>query len=417
MVSGMSQHDAASDREVAATLRTRRLSQRLDTAAIGAASGLLFTHQGHTLAGVGEWARIGFERPDGWGHAQAALRALAADADSNPAAFAALPFDPTQPGELIVPQICVGEDPDGARWITGPKECSDAELITAATAVIDRHDTRQPTRFDLRSSLPPEQWRDVVMPAALEQIATGRVRKVVMARELVLETDQPVPLAEVIGRLRQSFGSAMVFSIDGFIGASPEMLVSRAGDIVRAHPLAGTMPRASDPAEDARMAASLLSSEKNQIEHGITIDWLLDSLLPFCSYVDAEPEPSIVTLANVHHLGTRVEGRLSAPSASVLELVAALHPTPAVGGDPQGEALAVISEVEGFDRGRYAGPTGWVDSQGNGVFAVSVRSATVNSTTVRICAGVGVVADSDPEAELAETRAKFQAMLSALIRP
>ncbi len=186
---------------------------------------------------------------------------------------------------------------------------------------------------------------------------------------------------------------------------------------MRAHPLAGTAPRSSDPEADARLAAGLLASDKNRWEHRITIDWLLDTLLAYCSYVDAEPEPSIVTLANVHHLGTRVEGRLSSPAASVLELVSALHPTPAVGGDPQGRALELIAELEGLERGRYAGPAGWVDGAGNGAFAVALRSAEVSGREARFCAGVGVVADSDPAAELAETRSKFQAMLSALVRP
>ena len=221
----------------------------------------------------------------------------------------------------------------------------------------------------------------------------------------------------MIRALRDSFPTAVVFRIGGFLGATPELLVSRHGDIVRAHPLAGTAPRSADPAADGRLAAGLLASAKDQGEHRITIEWLLDGLLPFCSYVDAEPEPTIVTLANLHHLGTRVEGRLSSPPASVLELVAALHPTPAVGGDPQGRALEIIAELERADRGRYAGPAGWVDGDGNGAFAVAIRSAQIDGLVTRFFAGVGVVADSDPEAELAETRTKFRAMLGALIRP
>lgn len=239
----------------------------------------------------------------------------------------------------------------------------------------------------------------------------------VLARELILTTDQPVDEAAVLAVLADTFPTSILFAIDGFIGASPELLVARHGDVVRAHPLAGTAPRASDPAADSRMAAGLLASSKDRGEHRITIDWLLDGLLPFCSYVDAEPEPSIVSLANVHHLGTLVEGRLSSPPASALELVEALHPTPAVGGDPQAEALVVIEELERTDRGRYAGPVGWVDSDGNGAFAVGIRSAQIVGSDARLFAGVGVVADSNPEAELAETRSKFRAMLGALVRP
>jgi isochorismate synthase len=263
----------------------------------------------------------------------------------------------------------------------------------------------------------PEDWRDNVVADAIKRINAGELRKVVLARELEVTTDHPIDTAAVMERLRQSFSGAILFSIDGFIGASPELLVGRSGDVVRAHPLAGTAPRSSDPAIDQRLAAELHASPKNRHEHGITINWLLSNLLPYCSYVDAEPEPSIVTLANVHHLGTLVEGLLSSPPPSVLELVATLHPTPAVGGDPQGTATNMIAEIEGMDRGRYAGASGWVDGSGNGAFAVNVRVAQVSGTHATVYSGNGIVGDSDPEAELAETRAKFQAILGALVRP
>jgi menaquinone-specific isochorismate synthase len=144
---------------------------------------------------------------------------------------------------------------------------------------------------------------------------------------------------------------------------------------------------------------------------------VLDAVLPFCSYVDSEPEPSIVSLANVQHLATLVEGRLSSPPASVLALVAALHPTPAVCGWPTAEALAAIAELEGLDRGRYAGNVGWVDADGDGRFGVAIRCAEIDGNRARLFAGNGIVADSDPATELAETRAKLQAMLGAVVRP
>jgi anthranilate/para-aminobenzoate synthase component I len=195
------------------------------------------------------------------------------------------------------------------------------------------------------------------------------------------------------------------------------MLVSRHGEIVAAHPMAGTAPRSGDSETDTRLAAQLLASTNTRAEHRITIDMVHDTLLPWCSYLDEEAEPSIVAMANVQHLATRLEGRLSTPTASVLELVAALHPTPAVGGTPRDLALAVIEELEPISRGRYAGPVGWVDTAGNGVWAVGIRSAEISGHTARIFAGVGVVADSDPATELAETRAKLQSMLGAVIRP
>jgi menaquinone-specific isochorismate synthase len=240
----------------------------------------------------------------------------------------------------------------------------------------------------------------------------------VFARALVLHASDEFAIAPIVQDLARRFEHAMLFSIDQFIGASPELLVSRIGRTVRAHPLAGTAARRDDPTEDAAQIAALLASSKDRVEHQITIDWLLEELLAFSSYVDAEPEPAVVSLSNVHHLGTLVEGVLSEPAASVLDLVVAVHPTPAVGGNPQGQALELIAELEGFDRERYAGPAGWVDGDGNGQFAVSVRTAQVDGNTATICAGVGVVAQSDPQAELEETQAKFRAMLgSFLTRP
>lgn len=398
----------------------------LDPFAVGARSGLLYAHGDFVLAGIGEAGRIPVTRPDGVAESQALLSVLTGVDEVNlpgtgAVAFGAFPFDRHAPGELIVPEIVIGRGPEGRRWLTTPEHMTDADAVAIIDVAVAEADERvagsQATSYSLTSPMAPETWRDDVVGRAIEHIANGEVEKVVMARELRLETDQPIDVAAVLDRLRQSFRAAILFSIDGFLGASPELLVGRSDDIVRAHPLAGTAPRSSDPEADARLAAGLLASDKNRWEHRITIDWLLDTLLPFCSYVDAEPEPSIVTLANVHHLGTRVEGRLSSPAASILELTSALHPTPAVGGNPQGRALEIIAELEGLERGRYAGPAGWVDGNGNGAFAVGLRSAEVSGTTARFCAGVGVVADSDPAAELAETRSKFQAMLSALVRP
>ncbi|MCU1499916.1 MAG: isochorismate synthase, partial [Acidimicrobiales bacterium] len=192
---------------------------------------------------------------------------------------------------------------------------------------------------------------------------------------------------------------------------------ARHDDIVRSQPMAGTAPRRGDPQADARMVASLLASPTYRHEHQVTIDAVHDGLLAFSSYVDYEPEPSVVALANVAHLATSGEGRLSPPPASILELVDALHPTPAVCGRPRPEALALIAELEDLERGCYAGAVGWVDAAGNGQFAVSIRGAAIDGNVARVIAGNGIVGDSDPATELIETRAKLQAMLGAIVRP
>ncbi len=398
--------------------RTIDLDPPLDPVAIGIRSGTVWAGEAVRLAGIGTAARLAVERPDGAPAAQRALAGLAgsgsAEAPGRGAVgFGAFPFDRRAPGELVVPEVTVGRDADGSGWLTALDGDTDGararcEKILATPVGVRPHAPR------VESMRSPADWRDAAVAPAVGRIAAGALRKVVLARELRVTTTEPIATPAVLAGLVERFPSTTVFAVDGFIGASPELLVGRSDTIVRAHPLAGTAARRGDPAADAVVAADLLASTKDQWEHRITIDWLLDTLLPFCSYVDAEPEPTIVSLANVHHLGTRVEGVLSSPAASILELVAALHPTPAVGGDPQATALELIGELEGGDRGCYAGPVGWVDAGGNGAFAVGIRSAQIDGNGARLWAGVGVVADSDPVAELAETEAKLQAMLSVL---
>jgi menaquinone-specific isochorismate synthase len=401
-----------------------------DLIAVGSRTGILWSRDGVQFAGFGEAARIEVASLDDTNDAMHQLANIEIDDASTASgygtgavAFGALPFERQAVGSLVVPEIVLGIAPDGRRWITvttpeGDPVDSEASLHRiCAAGSRPVPDGPEPTSFDLVSTLSPEIWRDEVVEFARSRIAAGELDKAVLARELVLRTDHPIDPAHVLERLYRSYRNAILFSVDGFIGASPELLVSRIDSIVRAHPLAGTAPRSSDPAQDQRSSASLLASDKDRWEHRITIEWLLNTLLPFCSFVDAEPEPTIVTLANVHHLGTKVEGRLSSPPASALELVGALHPTPAVGGQPQDRALQLIKAMERMERGRYAGPVGWIDANGNGEFAVGIRSAQIHGTEARLWAGVGVVADSDPVAELSETRAKFQAMLSALMRP
>jgi isochorismate synthase len=391
---------------------THRLEVDVDIVALGARSGLLWSRQGLSIAGVGIATRIPLERSiEG---ARAAQSELSAVGGGDVVGFAALPFDKEAPGEIIVPEIAVRRGPDQACSMStiGPSRAEAVQCIESALAS-DGADSGLSVSA-ITSTIPPEEWRDDVVAPVRDRIRAGELIKVVLARELIVDFDRRLSVVAVIEHLARTHPAAMVFAVDGFIGASPELLVAREGDEVRAHPLAGTIPRAADPDGDSAAMDSLLESSKDRWEHRITIEWLLDELLPFCSYVDAEPEPSIVSLPNVHHLGTRVEGRLSRPPTSLLELVDTLHPTPAVGGSPQGRALEVIAEVERADRGRYAGPVGWVDGDGNGEFAVGIRSGEVGDQRMKLMAGVGVVADSDPEAELAETRAKFEAMLEAL---
>ncbi len=391
---------------------TRRLDRDVDLLAVAGEHGPLLEQEGMGLAGQGEVARLPLA------DVAVALAALPGDDEvgvpgTGPVAFAALPFDPRSPAEAVVPRVVVGRSSDGTRWVTTIGPVGGEPPALGAVQVVP---PTEPSAFRVAASRPPEAWCRAVAVAG-DRIRAGDLDKVVLGREVVVDADQPFARAAVLGRLRRTFPSCLTYAVGGFVGASPELLVARTGYVVRSHPLAGTAPRSGDPTTDARLAAGLLASVKDGLEHRITIDAVLDALLPFCSFVDAEAEPSVVAVANVQHLGTRVEGRLSQPLPSALELVTALHPTPAVGGHPRAEALELIAELEGFDRGRFAGAVGWVDGAGNGRFAVAIRGAELEGTRARLFAGVGVVADSDPDAELAETRAKLQAMLPALVRP
>jgi len=255
--------------------------------------------------------------------------------------------------------------------------------------------------------------------AARDAVRHGALTKAVIAREVAVHADEPIEIHSVLRRLKASFGSSYRYSVDGLVGASPELLVTVDGNLVRSHPLAGTAPRSGDPATDAASAEALLASTKDQVEHRVVIDMIHDTLLPWCSYLDWEPEPSIIAVANVQHLATLMEGQLSEPRPNVIELVRALCPTPALGGYPREAALSLIERVEGFERGRYGGAVGWVDASGNGTWAVTIRCAEFSDDrrSARLVAGGGIVAASEPLAELAETQAKLQAMLSAIIRP
>jgi isochorismate synthase len=398
--------------------RTRPLAGAVDLLAAAGADGVLFERAGVGLAGRGEALRVPVA------DAAAVLGRIERDdqvglAGCGPVAFGALPFDRTRWGDtdLLVPSVLWSIDGDGACWVTtvGPPDSGVHEVPPVATRP-STPSVAGPSTFSVTPGRPPHEWCDLVVRAT-EAMGDGDLEKVVLAREITVVADEPFVVADLLTRLRAAYPSCFVAHVDGFVAASPELLVGRRGDVVRAHPMAGTAPRGGDPESDARLAAALLASPTYRHEHQVTIDVVHDTLLDFCSYVDDEGEPSVVPMANVQHLATWVEGRLSHPPASVLELARALHPTPAVCGRPREAAEAFIAANEGFDRRRYAGAYGWVDADGNGDWAVGIRCAELDGATATAYAGNGIVVDSDPATELRETRAKLQAVLSALLRP
>ena len=439
------------DRLAAATSRLAGQGTGIDAAdvdllAAAGSSGVLWQHEDFGLAGRGVALRIELPRGliDTAAVAEVAGRLAAiqrsdhvAGAGTGAVALGALPFVRDAPGTLIVPRAVIGRR-DGEAWITtiaGPGDGSSAARLAdqmSADALGGFIDPRPaPSEFTLTSVMDHDAWRGIVADA-VARIHDGLLGKVVLARQVDVTANRPFVTSDVLSRLLALYPTCMVFRIDGFLGASPELLIERRGAHVASHPLAGTIGRSGDLATDEALIAGLLASPKERREHAYVIEGLRRALGPLCDGLDVPGKPTVLELRNVSHLATRLTGVLSAipgglsgdepahpglrvPSA--LQLVARVHPTPAVGGTPTDEAVAYIGEVEGFDRGQYAGPVGWMDARGDGSWAIGLRSADVDGDHASVYAGAGVVAGSRPRAELEETQLKLQALLAALVRP
>jgi menaquinone-specific isochorismate synthase len=412
---------------------TTPLSGDVDLVAVAGDGGLLWEHDGEGIAARGEACRI--ELPGGLAR-EARERRVAgrlAEIESNapdvagtgPVALASLPFDRDRPATVVVPQLAVRRLADGRAWLTtiGPADAeaeADAHAGTSPplnAVELDAEERRPPDAFTLTPTVGHGEFCEQVA-AATKEIARGALEKVVLAREVVVTANRPILTADVVARLRALYPSCMVFSINGFVGASPELLVSRRGNRVRSHPLAGTFARSGDPRSDEALAARLVASTKDRWEHRLVVDAVAEGLARCCDELTVPDDPEILLLRNVIHLGTEIAGRLRGiDPPSALDLVAALHPTPAVGGTPRRAALAHLRTAEAFDRDRYAGAVGWVDRRGDGDWAIAIRSAELDGPRARLFAGVGIVDGSEPEAELVETQLKLQALLAAVVRP
>jgi len=390
---------------------TRPLEHEVDLNDVCRHDGYLFVRNGIGVAGRGRAATVNAD--DAVDFLAAIDHDDASAGQAGPVALGCLPFRPGAPTDFVIPSVVVRKTSAGGVFVTTidqPTE-SDRQLTATSTGPVA-------ASFRVGPRTPIDTYRHAV-ETGRDAVRRGDLTKVVIAREVGVESDQPLDVHAILLRLRAAFGASYRYSIDGIIGASPELLVAVDGDVVRSHPLAGTTPRTGDPITDEALAKKLVASMKDQVEHRVVIDVVHDALLPWCSYLDWEPEPSVIKVANVQHLGTSIEGRLSEPRPHVVALARLLSPTPALGGHPRREAIDLIEANEGFDRGRYGGAVGWVDSVGNGEFAVTIRCAELSADrrSARLIAGGGIVADSDVDAELAETQAKFQAMVSAIVRP
>ncbi|HEY7456221.1 MAG TPA: isochorismate synthase [Solirubrobacterales bacterium] len=276
--------------------------------------------------------------------------------------------------------------------------------------LLDPHPTERP---EIRSVLPPSDF-EAMVEAATEQIGAGGMSKVVLAREVTVEAAAAHSAAGLFAALREQFPACFCFCRGtpeaAFIGASPELLIRRAGAGASTVALAGSTRRSSDPAVDDHLGEQLLRSDKNRREQRIVIERIVRKLRPHAVWVQTAEEPELVKVANIQHLATPVIAQLAEPRSAV-ELAGLLHPTPAVGGEPWPDAADAIDRLERMDRGWYAAPVGWMDATEDGEFCVALRSALLRDREARLFAGVGVVAGSDPAAELEETEIKLGALL------
>jgi menaquinone-specific isochorismate synthase len=415
------------------TSRAVRLGDGLDPLELAAGDGFVWVAPGGALVGVGAAARI----PVGTGPgrieraaeaAAALLHAVEVDDPApglGPAAVGSLPFSAAVPGELVVPGLLLRGRSDGSTWavLTRPGAFDPppaAELLAGLRAAAGR-DGGWPAARRLDGPWSAggcglAAWRAGVR-AALAAIGSGRLDKVVLAREALVEAERPFPRAELLRRLRRRPGGATyLFADGGFVGATPELLVRRRGRVATSRPMAGTVPRGDSAAAEADGLARLTTSPKEAVEHRLVVDAVAEGLAKVADRVEVG-RPEVVRLATVAHLATEVTADLTGPLPTALELAGLLHPTPAVGGSPRDAALAAIADLEPFDRGGYAGPVGWVDRAGDGEWAVALRCAALDGRRARLVAGAGIVPGSDPDAEWAETEDKLRAMLEVLLSP
>jgi menaquinone-specific isochorismate synthase len=399
---------------------------------------LVWARHGEGLVGFGEAARFTSVGPERFELARAWWAATVRGSrvedavgvpGTGPLAFAAFAFSRASAyaSRMIVPEIVLGQQ-GGAAWLTYTTTDPDAELSPAAAeerlaAMLEEVSAdREPSAGGDRlvpGAVSEDDYRAHVA-AGVRAITEGRLTKLVLARDAVAELGSPVAVAQVLRELALRYDDCWTYSVDGLIGSTPEMLVQVSGDTARARVLAGTLDRATAPAGDPGYARRMLSgSEKQRHEHRLASDSLTAELGPLVTGMRAPAEPFVLELPNVWHLASDVQAQLRADDAgaspSALDLAEVLHPTAAVCGTPTAAAGALIRELEGLDRGPYAGPVGWVDAAGNGEFGIALRGGLVESPhRIRLFAGCGIVGASDPEAELAESWAKMRPMREAL---
>ncbi len=387
-----------------------------------AQGGLAWVRDGAGLIGWGEAARLVVSGRERFSRAQRWWADVVRAAEihdgvhlngSGIAAFVSFAFEPGR-SVVVIPNVIVGRR-DGVTWVTiisRPDETQiDPRLIFDAHAA----PTTPGNVLWEEGTQPAARWQRAVADA-VERINRGEVDKVVLARDIVGRSTQPLDIRSILNRLSARYSECWAFAVDGLVGATPELLVRRRGDLVTSRVLAGTIRRGKDQSADEGLAEELLASDKDREEHEYAVTSVAEALAAHCTDLDVPEEPRLLRLANVQHLATDINGRL-ADEVPVLALAASLHPTAAVCGTPTQRAWNLIRALEGMDRGRYAGPVGWMDAHGDGELGIALRCGEIDSSDpyrIRLFAGCGLVAGSDPVAELAETNAKLEPMRFAL---
>ncbi|MEV7973606.1 isochorismate synthase [Cellulomonas sp. NPDC089187] len=393
---------------------------------------LAWVRRGDGLVGWGEAVRIDVTGEQRFADAERAWQGLIAHAvvrdevqlpGTGPVAFGSFAFDDRSAagGALVVPRVVVGRR-DGHAWLTVIETAGNLGAAPDATLLATHRAALTPVRAPGKVEYGPgavraDDWTEVVA-RGVAAIKAGEVDKVVLARDEVARTAEPFDIRHALSRLSERYPTCWTFSVDGLIGATPELLVRAEKGLVTSRVLAGTIRRTGDDDADLARAAILAHSSKDLEEHEYAVSSVAEALAPFCSSTNVPDVPFVLHLPNVLHLASDVTGVLAPDSGSTsLSLAAALHPTAAVCGTPTRAARDLIRRIEGMDRARYAGPVGWLGADGDGEWGIGLRSAELDPTDphrLRLFAGCGIVAASDPESELAESRAKLVPMRDAL---
>lgn len=362
----------------------------------------------------GETSGDRFEQMRTWWHTKLAKFIVTDDlhlSGTGPIAFISASFHPAETSVVVIPKIIIGQR-NGKSWLTWIGDLPKPE-------VVEYPKPEAPLNLSWAGgALEPHLWESIVAKA-VERITAGELDKVVLARDLTAHSDLPFDARHIMLKLAQKYSATWIFNIDGLVGATPELLLRLNKGLVTSRVLAGTIQRTGDDEHDLALAGSLARSSKDLEEHKFAVQSVTQSLMLFCSSTNIPESPFVLHLANVMHLATDVTGVLSdsLTPADLFALAGMLHPSAAVCGTPREIAKKVITELEGMSRGRYAGPVGWIDSRGEGELGIALRCAQINPENkkqIRLFAGCGIVAGSDPKKEFAESQAKLLPIREAL---